>query len=143
MADNPVTLKPAAPVSDADIETQALAVIDTVKTSMASPMAAVEVDKIGRNEQRDLADAIDLLATKAVDLQALKAEQGSVAKSLTDFRQKMDQLNPHLTQQSLLARIVSKLPIIGPMILQSWTSSHLREIATRYQTLRDQVDAVM
>jgi len=66
MADNPVTLKPAAqPVSDADIETQALAVIDTVKTSMASPMAAVEVDKIGRNEQRDLADAIDLLATKA------------------------------------------------------------------------------
>jgi uncharacterized protein YaaN involved in tellurite resistance len=144
MADNPVTLKPAAPiVSDADIETQAIAVIDNVKTSMASPMAAVEVDKIGRNEQRDLADAIDLLATKAVDLQALKGEQGSVAKSLTDFRQKMDQLNPHLTQQSLLARIVSKLPVIGPMILQSWTNSRLREIATRYQTLRDQVDAVM
>jgi uncharacterized protein YaaN involved in tellurite resistance len=144
MADNPVTTKPAAPaVSDADIETQALAVIDNVKSSMASPMAAVEVDKIGRNEQRDLADSIDLLATKAVDLQALKGEQGSVAKTLTDFRQKMDQLNPHLTQQSVLARIVSKLPVIGPMILQSWTNSRLREIGTRYQSLRDQVDAVM
>ena len=114
MADNPVTTKAAAPVvSDSDIETQALAVVDNVKTAMASPLVAGEVDKIGRNEQRDLADSIDLLATRAVDLQALKGEQGSVAKTLTDFRQKMDQLNPHLTQQSLLARIVSKVPIIG------------------------------
>jgi uncharacterized protein YaaN involved in tellurite resistance len=144
MADNPVTLKPAAPaVIDADVETQALAVIDNVKTSMASPLVAVEVDKIGRNEQRDLADSIDLLATRAVDLQALKGEQGSVAKTLTDFRQKMDQLNPHLVQQSLLARIVSKVPVVGPMIIQAWTSSRLREIGTRYQSLRDQVDAVM
>jgi uncharacterized protein YaaN involved in tellurite resistance len=55
----------------------------------------------------------------------------------------MDQLNPHLTQQSLLARIVSKVPVLGPMILQSWTSSRLREIGTRYQSLRDQIDAVM
>jgi len=29
------------------------------------------------------------------------------------------------------------------MILQSWTNSRLREIGTRYQSLRDQVDAVM
>jgi uncharacterized protein YaaN involved in tellurite resistance len=144
MGDNPVTSKPAAPtVVEGDVETQAITVIDHVKTSMASPLAAVEVDKIGRNEQRDLADAIDMLATRAVDLQALKGEQGSVAKTLTDFRQKMDQLNPHLVQQSVVARIVSKLPVIGPMIVDAWTNSRLREIGTRYQTLRDQVDAVM
>jgi len=144
MGDNPVTPTPAVPtVIDVDVETQALAVIDHVKTSMASPLAAVEVDKIGRNEQRDLADAIDVLATKAVDLQALKGEQGSVAKTLTDFRQKMDQLNPHLVQQSVPARLVSKIPIVGPMIVNAWTNSRLREIGTRYQTLRDQVDAVM
>src|SRR5438105_13884555 len=124
MGDNPVPLKPAAPtVMDADVETQALAVIDHVRTSMAGPLAATEVDKIGRNEQRDLADAIDVLATKAVDLQALKGEQGSVAKTLTDFRQKMDQLNPHLVQQSWVARLVSKVPVIGPMIVTSWTNS--------------------
>ena len=88
MGDNPVTLKDATPTTiDVETETQALAVIDHVKTSMASPLAAVEVDKIGRNEQRDLADAIDLLATRAVDLQALKGEQGSVAQTLTDFWQ--------------------------------------------------------
>src|SRR5215475_11814482 len=136
MADNPVTTKPATvTIPDAEVETQALGVIDTVKTSMASPLVATEVDKIGRNEQRDLADSIDL--------QALKGEQGSVAKTLTDFRQKMDQLNPHLVQQSTLARIVAKIPIIGPMVLQAWTNSRLREIGTRYQSLRDQVDAVM
>jgi uncharacterized protein YaaN involved in tellurite resistance len=144
MGDNPVTLKPAAPtVIDGEVETQALAVIDHVKTAMASPLAAVEVDKIGRNEQRDLADAIDVLATKAVDLQALKGEQGSVAKTLTEFRLKMDQLNPHLVQQSAGGRIVSKIPIVGPMIVDAWTNSRLREIGTRYQSLRDQVDAVM
>src|SRR5216684_7138295 len=93
MGDNPVTLKPAAPpVIDGEIETQALAVIDHVKTAMASPLAAVEVDKIGRNEQRDLADAIDVLATKAVDLQALKGEQGGVAKTLTEFRLSLEGL---------------------------------------------------
>jgi uncharacterized protein YaaN involved in tellurite resistance len=144
MADNPVTVKPAAPtVVDGEIETQALAVIDRVKASMASPMAATEVDKIGRNEQRDLADAIDLLATKAVDLQALKGEQGSVAKTLTDFRQKMDQLNPHLVQQSWVARILSRVPVIGPIVVNAWTNSRLREIGTHYQSLRDQVDAIM
>ena len=144
MGDNPVTAKPAAPdVKEGELETQALAVIDHVKTSLASPVAASEVDKIGRNEQRDLADAIDLLATRAVDLQALKGEQGSVAKTLTDFRQKMDQLNPHLVQQSWVARTLSKVPIVGPMIVNAWTNSHLREIGTRYQSLRDQVDAVM
>jgi uncharacterized protein YaaN involved in tellurite resistance len=144
MADNPVPLNPAAPaVIDGEVETQALAVIDHVKTAMAGPLAAVEVDKIGRNEQRDLADAIDVLATKAVDLQALKGEQGSVAKTLTEFRLKMDQLNPHLVQQSVGGRIVSKIPIVGPMIVDAWTNSRLREIGTRYQSLRDQVDAVM
>lgn len=144
MGDNPTTPKPSAPtVVDGEIETQAIAVIDHVKSAMASPLAAVEVDKIGRNEQRDLADAIDVLATKAVDLQALKGEQGSVAKTLTEFRRKMDQLNPHLAQQSPGARILSKVPVVGPMIVDAWTNSRLREIGTRYQSLRDQVDAVM
>jgi uncharacterized protein YaaN involved in tellurite resistance len=55
----------------------------------------------------------------------------------------MDQLNPHLVQQSAVARMVSKIPVIGPMVVASWTNSHLREIGTRYQSLRDQVDAVM
>jgi len=144
MADNPVTVNAAAPkVVDAEVETEALAVIDHVKTTLASPLAATEVDKIGRTEQRDLADAIDLLATKAVDLQALKGEQGSVAKTLTDFRVKMDQLNPHLVQQSPVARVVSKIPVIGPMIVTNWTNSRLREIGTRYQSLREQIDGVM
>ena len=144
MAENPVTTKPAAATAtDPEIETQALAVIDHVKTSMASPLAAAEVDKIGRNEQRDLADAIDLLATRAVDLQALKGEQGSVAKTLTEFRVKMDQMNPHLVQQSAAGRILAKVPIVGPMIVSAWTNSRLREIGSRYQTLREQIDAAM
>jgi len=144
MADNPVTTKPAAATAtDPEIETQALAVIDHVKTSLASPLAAAEVDKIGRNEQRDLADAIDLLATRAVDLQALKGEQGSVAKTLTEFRVKMDQMNPHLVQQSAAGRILAKVPIVGPMIVSAWTNSRLREIGSRYQTLREQIDAAM
>jgi uncharacterized protein YaaN involved in tellurite resistance len=140
---NPVNLANPANLANPDVNAEALAVIDHVKTSMASPLAAVEVDKIGRNEQRDLADAIDVLATKAVDLRALKGEQGSVAKTLTDFRQKMDQLNPHIVQQSTVARIVSKVPIAGPMVVDAWTNSRLHEIGTRYQSLRDQVDAVM
>jgi len=144
MGDNPVTVKPVAPtVLDGEVETQALAIVDQVKASLASPLAPAEVDKIGRNEQRDLADAVDVLATKAVDLQALKGEQGAVAKNLTDFRQKMDQPKRHLVQQSWVARLVAKVPIIGPMVLSAWTNSRLREIGTRYQSLRDQVDAAM
>src|SRR6516225_1122802 len=144
MADNPVTTKSAAATAtDSEIETQAIAVIDHVKTSLASPLAAAEVDKIGRNEQRDLADAIDLLATRAVDLQALKGEQGSVAKTLTEFRVKMDQMNPHLVQKSAAGRILAKVPIVGPMIVSAWTNSRVREIGSRYQTLREQIDAAM
>lgn len=144
MADAPVTVKQLSPpVIDAEIETQAVAVIDRVKSTLASPLVLHEIDAVGRHEQRDLGDAIDLLATRATDLQALKGEEGAVAKSLTDFRHKMDRLNPHPVERDGFGRIVSMIPVLGPMIVNVWNRSRLRTIATEYQPIRQQINAAM
>ena len=146
MADAPVTVtaKPASsPVIDVDVEAQAVAVIDKVKASIANPLVLHEIDAVGRNEQRDLGDAIDLLATRAIDLQALKGEEGAVAKSLTDFRKKMDLLNPHPIERDGFGYFISMIPILGPIIVSSWNRSRLRTIATEYQPIRQQIDAAM
>ena len=144
MADVPATVKQSQPpVIDAEIETEATAVIDRVKSALASPLVVHEVDAVGRNEQRDLGDAIDLLATRATDLQALKGEEGAVAKSLTDFRQKMDRLNPHPVERVGFGRVISMIPVLGPMIVNAWNRSRLRAIATEYQPIRQQINAAM
>ena len=58
--------------------------------------------------------------------------EGAVAKSLTDFRQKMDRLNPHPVERVGFGRVVSMIPVLGPMIVNAWNRSRLRAIATEY-----------
>jgi uncharacterized protein YaaN involved in tellurite resistance len=144
MSDAPVTVKTQSPPAiDAEIESQAVAVVDKVKSALTSPLVVHEIDAVGRDEQRELGDAIDLLATRAVDLQALKGEEGAVARSLTDFRQKMDRLNPHPVERDGFGRVVSLIPIVGPMIVNWWNRSRLRQIATEYQPIKQQINAAM
>ena len=136
--------KGLTPEADAQLrqQTEQLAVL--VRESLEDRAFLTRIDGLGRAEQQEGSQRIELIEGRISSMVSRKKPEGEidVPNAVLKMRSAMDELNPSRAKQSLAGRVLEKIPFIGPQILEWWWASGLREMAVKRETVRSQIKAI-
>jgi uncharacterized protein YaaN involved in tellurite resistance len=111
--------------------------IERVRSGPEDRELVREVGDLGEDAQRRAGESSTLLQTRVGTLLSeLDGEGQKIPQNLMALRKTMDTINPHVLSQrpqGFISRLLRRTPVIGDV---------LADIATRYETVQTQIDAI-
>lgn len=140
----PKTVKPDEEIK---LRSEADLILQKIEEGLGDPSLSLELSNFGRDDQKSVADNIDLLDTPMRQvLGNFQGETGktkTVPQTLVEYRSQLEGLNPGSIEKKWWAKGLSWVPVVGPFIVNRLIGSKLRELYFENESIRQNVNGTV